>query len=75
MILGDDKMISIRLPKILKKVRYISSINKTIQELYVKEALTRYLEDIEDYYVALERFSQPGSDYYTTKEVKKEIES
>jgi len=76
MILGDDKMISIRLPKDLeKKLDILAQSTKRSKSFYVKEALTRYLEDIEDYYVVLERFSQPGSDYYTTKEVKKEIES
>ena len=76
MILGDDKMISIRLPKDLeKKLDILAQSTKRSKSFYVKEALTRYLEDIEDYYVALERFSQPGSDYYTTEEVKKEIES
>ena len=50
MILGDDKMISIRLPKDLeKKLDILAQSTKRSKSFYVKEALTRYLEEIEDY--------------------------
>jgi len=68
------KVISIRLPKELEeKLDLLAQSTRRSKSFFVKEALSRYLEEIEDYYIALDRFSHPGSRYYTTDEVKKEL--
>ena len=68
-------MLSIRLPNDLEeRLNRISKTTNKPKSFIVKEALGRYLTDIEDYHCALERLSQPHAQYYTTEEIKKELD-
>lgn len=69
-------MLTVRLPKELeRKLEKIARITKRSKSFFVKEALEHQLEDLEDFYTALERMSKPGAKYYTAKEVKEKLES
>lgn len=67
-------MLSVRLPKELeKKLERLSKITKRSKSFFVKEALENQLEDLEDFYAALDRMSKSNSKYYTTEEIEKSL--
>ena len=68
-------MVTVRLPGDLEeKLEKITKATKRPKSFYIREALERYLVDMEDFYLALDRLSKPGARYYTTEEVKNELE-
>jgi RHH-type transcriptional regulator, rel operon repressor / antitoxin RelB len=68
-------MVTVRLPADMEeKLNKITEATRRPKSFYIKEALERYLDEMEDFYIALDRLSQPGSKYYTTEEVKKELD-
>ena len=68
-------MLSIRLPKDLdERLSRLAEFTKRTKSHFVKEALERYLEDLEDSYEALDRIMKPDAKYYTTEEVKRELD-
>lgn len=67
-------MTSVRLPEnIDAQLEHLCALTKRSKSFYIKEALTRYLEDMEDYYIALDRMRNPGR-LLTTKELLKELD-
>ncbi len=68
-------MMSVRLPEDMDtQLEHLCVLTKRSKSFYVKEALTRYLEDMADYFVAMDRLSRPNRKTYTTKELLKELE-
>lgn len=68
-------MTSVRLPeKIDAQLAHLCELTKRSKSFYIKEALERYMEDMSDYYVALERISRPNRKFLTTKELLKELD-
>lgn len=67
-------MLSIRLPKKLeKKLDEIAQATERTKSFFVVKALEEYLNDLEDYFVAVERLSKINVKYLSTKEVKKRL--
>ncbi|MDX2113439.1 MAG: ribbon-helix-helix protein, CopG family [Alphaproteobacteria bacterium] len=67
-------MTSVRLPEnIDAKLEKLCAKTKRPKSFYIREALERYLEDISDYYIAMDRLANPGR-LLTTKELLKELE-
>ncbi len=55
------KMVSIRLPDELdKRLEALAVRTGRSKTFYVKEAVQEHLEDLEDYYLAVQRLEQPG---------------
>ena len=68
-------MTSVRLPENIDlQLEKLCSLTKRSKSFYIKEALTTYLEDIGDQYIALDRIARPGR-LLTTKELLKELDS
>lgn len=68
-------MMSVRLPETIDmQLAQLCALTKRSKSFYVKEALTRYLEDMSDYFIAMDRLSRPNRKTYTTKELLKELE-
>lgn len=68
-------MTSVRLPEnIDAQLARLCEMTQRSKSFYIKEALTRYLEDIADYHIAVDRLSRPGRKTYTTKELLKELD-
>ena len=68
-------MTSVRLPdNIDMQLDQLCTMTKRSKSFYIKEALTRYLEDISDYYIAMDRLSRPNRKLLTTKELLKELD-
>ena len=57
----DSETIAVRLEKDLNQ-RLVTLATKTgrSKSFYVKQALSRYLEDMEDTYLAVDRIENPG---------------
>ena len=67
-------MTSVRLPESIDaQLDQLCSLTKRSKSFYIKEALTRYLEDVSDYYIAMDRLARPGR-LLTSKELLKELE-
>jgi RHH-type rel operon transcriptional repressor/antitoxin RelB len=64
----------VRIPKEIE-ARLNSLAKKTgrPKSYYVREALIDRLNDLEDYYLALERLNDKNAKYYTTAEAKKKL--
>jgi len=68
-------IVTVRLPgELEKRLEKIAKNTRRPKSFYIKEALERYLVDMEDFYIALDRLSKPGARYYSTEEVKRELE-
>jgi len=68
-------MTSVRLPENIDvQLEHLCGLTKRSKSFYIKEALTRYLDDISDYYVAVDRISRPNRKFLTTKELLKELD-
>ena len=68
-------MTSVRLPEnIDAKLEKLCAKTKRPKSFYIREALERYLEDVADYYVAMDRLSRPNRKFLTTKELLKELD-
>ena len=63
-------MASVRLPDVIDmQLGQLCKLTRRSKSFYIKEALARYLEDISDDYIALERTIQPGRTLLSTAEV------
>jgi RHH-type rel operon transcriptional repressor/antitoxin RelB len=68
-------MVTVRLPEELEeKLKKITRATRRSKSFYIKEALERYLDDMEDFYMALDRLSRPDARYYTTEEIRNGLE-
>jgi len=67
-------MLSIRLPtEIDQRLSRLAALTKRPKSFYVREALERHIEDLEDAYIAIERIMDPHARYYSTEEVSKKL--
>jgi RHH-type rel operon transcriptional repressor/antitoxin RelB len=65
--------LTINLPKKLEnQLTYLEAISQRPKDFHIKEALIRYLEDVEDLRIALERLEKGGKTY-TSEEVRKKL--
>ena len=63
-------MLSIRLPLELEnKLESLSQRTHRAKSFYVKEALQRYLEDMEDVFVSLDRITSHERKLYSSEEL------
>ena len=73
----DALMLTIRLPEEMNsRLNFLAEATKRPKSFYVREALERSLEDIEDVYLAeaaLERFRASGEKAVPLEEVMKEL--
>jgi RHH-type rel operon transcriptional repressor/antitoxin RelB len=68
-------MTSVRLPEnIDAQLSQLCDLTKRSKSFYIKEALTRYLEDVADYHIAVDRISRPSRTFLTTEELLKELD-
>ena len=67
-------MLSIRLSEELEtKLNELSSKTQRSKTFYVIKALEKYLTDLEDTYIALDRIMQPNRRFLSSKEVLKAL--
>jgi RHH-type transcriptional regulator, rel operon repressor / antitoxin RelB len=63
----------INLPKKLEsQLTYLEAISQRPKDFHIKEALIRYLEDLEDLRIALKRLEKEGKTY-TSEEVREKL--
>jgi len=68
-------MTSIRLPEELNnRLENLAALTHRPKSFYIREALSQYLEDLEDGYIALERLSRPKRKELSTTEVLQALE-
>jgi RHH-type rel operon transcriptional repressor/antitoxin RelB len=63
-------MLSIRLPEELEnKLNFLADKTQRPKSFYVKEALERYMEDMEDTFISLDRIARPNRKSLSSEEV------
>ncbi len=66
-------MLAIRLkPELEQRLERLAKKTGRTKTFYAREAIEEHLEDLEDYYLALEVLQNPGR-IYTAKEAKREL--
>ena len=66
-------MLAIRLdPKIEERLERLAKKTGRTKTFYAREAILEYLEDMEDYYIAIDAIQEPGR-IYSSKEAKGEL--
>ena len=66
-------MLSVRLPKETEdRLNKLAETTKRSKTFYIREAIERHLDDIEDTYIALYRLENPGKKL-TIEEMEKEL--
>lgn len=71
----NEVILSLRIPKALNdKLEEIAKKTDRVKSYLVRKALEEYLEDLEDYLVAFERYTREDKEYLTTEEVKRYLE-
>lgn len=69
-----SRSLTIKLPKEwAERLLYLEKTTSKSKDYYVKEALFRYLEDLEDLQVGLERLKKKNKFYYTSEELSKRL--
>jgi len=67
-------MFTVRLSQAMEsELEQAAKITRRSKGFLVKEALNRYLGEVKDLYLAMERLSNPNSSYHSTDEVKKQL--
>ena len=65
-------MLSIRLPKKLEEeLDLIAKRTERPKSYFIRKALEKYLEDLKDYTVALDRMNDKNAEYLTPEEATK----
>jgi RHH-type rel operon transcriptional repressor/antitoxin RelB len=63
-------MLSVRLNKNTEeRLKNLSTLTHRSKSFYVQEAIKKYLDDLEDIYIALERITTIDRKLYTSQEV------
>jgi|YNPBryunderm2012_1023409.scaffolds.fasta_scaffold52697_2 RHH-type rel operon transcriptional repressor/antitoxin RelB len=71
----SEVILSLRIPKVLdEKLKEIAKKTDRTRSYLVRKALEEYLEDLEDYLIAFERYTREDKEYLTTEEVKRYLE-
>ena len=67
-------MLAIRLdPEIEKRLENLAKRTGRTKTFYAREAILEYLQDMEDYYLAVDLIQDPGR-IYSSKEAKRELD-
>lgn len=67
-------MLSVKLPETMeKRLNRLAEKTHRPKSFYVKEAISEYLEEHEDAWLALERLSDKNAKYHTTEEMEKKL--
>ena len=67
-------MVNVRVSKeIEERLEELTRLTHRSKSFYVREALKAYIEDLEDYYISLERLADKSSRRYTLEEVEKKL--
>ncbi len=67
-------MVNVRVPKEIEdRLEELTRLTHRSKSFYVREALKAYIEDLEDYYISLERLADKSSKRYTLEEVEKKL--
>lgn len=70
----NHAVLSFRIPEEMeKKLEELSKRTEKPKSYFIRKALEEYLEDIEDYADALDRYTRANAEYLTTEEVKKSL--
>lgn len=70
--IGGDNMLGIRLDKETEnRINQLSKTTKRPKSFYVREALNRYLDDMEDTYIALYRLEHPAKTMSLEEAIKR----
>ena len=68
-------MANVRLPeKMEQQLTELCALTHRTKSFYIKEALSKYLEDMGDVYISLERISQPERTIISTEEILKHLQ-
>ena len=68
-------MLSIRLPKEMEdRINRLAESTQRPKSFFVKEALSNYLDDMEDYYEVLKRQNDPSRSLISIEELEKALE-
>lgn len=72
---GNAASVSIRLPEeLLARLNHLAETTHRPKSYYIIEAINQHLEDIEDYYLAVERLADRNAEYLTSEEAVKYLE-
>lgn len=67
-------MLSVRLaPEIMERLELLADKTGRTKSFYAREAILRYLEDMEDTFIAIERLETPGK-RWTLAELENEVD-
>ena len=67
-------MLTLKLPADLEgRLNRLAEKTKRPKSYYMREALSEYLEEYEDAYLALERLTDRNAKYLSTKELEKRL--
>jgi RHH-type rel operon transcriptional repressor/antitoxin RelB len=67
-------MLTVRVPKdVEERIEELAKLTHRSKSFYIREALNAYLEDLEDYYISLERLAQKDAKRYTIEEAKEKL--
>ncbi len=67
-------MVNVRVPKeIEERLEELTRLTHRSKSFYVREALLAYLEDLEDYYISIDRLADKKSRRYTLQEAKEKL--
>ena len=68
-------MLSIRLPEEMEaRINRLAESTQRSKSFFVKEALTNYLDDMEDYYDVLKRQNDPARNLISLEELENALE-
>lgn len=68
-------MLSVRLSDELQnRLEEAAQLTQRSKSFFVKEALERYLEDLEDFHIALKRLNDPDAELLSTDEARKYLD-
>ncbi|MCF6244057.1 MAG: ribbon-helix-helix domain-containing protein [Sulfurovum sp.] len=68
-------MISVRLPEEMEaRINNLAKSTQRSKSFFVKEALTNYLDDMEDYYDVLKRQNDPTRNLISLEELENALE-
>lgn len=72
---GNVANFSLRLPaELLARLNHLAMATHRPKSYYIIEAINQHLEDMEDYYLAVERLADRNAEYLTSEEAMKYLE-
>ncbi len=70
------KNISLSLDKeLIDRIDNVCKVSERTKSWFVKKAVENYFDEIEDVEIALQRFSDPRSEYISEKQLKESLKS